>query len=194
MNKTFDPVHELQGVFRKLVKGFSYPGTIHNAAQETVLHDFAFDLGDLSLVLGLMLMDAETSFACNNPHAALLLSRLSYARQQAVKDADFIFTDGTEAGFAAVIEQARCGTLIDPHDSATIITLTGGFADNQQYSLRGPGIQTSRTISPVLHEGWLAAFSEKNREFPLGVDLILVNREHHLMVLPRTTIIRKGAS
>ncbi len=55
--------------------------------------------------------------------------------------------------------------------------------------LQGPGIETAENAQIAASELWMIDRAEANKEYPLGVDMILIDRHRNLMCLPRTTMI-----
>jgi alpha-D-ribose 1-methylphosphonate 5-triphosphate synthase subunit PhnH len=188
----FDPVHDIQKVFRKTVEAFSYPGRVIDLSPQADRLDFeSVNCPKAMLALGWMLLDADTTFSCREAEAARLLSLLSFARQRPCAEAQFVFTDGLAPEFLGDLEAAMAGDLIDPHQSATVIAAAGLDGEGREYLLEGPGIESELRCRIGLAEGWRELRAERNREFPMGVDLILVDGQNRLMALPRTTLVRE---
>jgi alpha-D-ribose 1-methylphosphonate 5-triphosphate synthase subunit PhnH len=112
---------------------------------------------------------------------------LTFARREPIERADFVIVDGRCDELNAALRNAKCGTLNDPHESATIIALAGFGGNLDEWRLAGPGIDGERSCRFSLAAGWDTARAERNREFPLGVDLVLISEDNRLAVLPRTT-------
>ena len=60
---------------------------------------------------------------------------------------------------------------------------------SQHLTLEGPGIANTENVEIAGSEYWMDARAEANKEYPLGVDMILIDRQSNIMCLPRTTII-----
>ncbi len=59
-------------------------------------------------------------------------------------------------------------------------------------TLSGPGIPDSRKVfitAPVAWGSWLEARNTSVREFPLGIDLFLIDDSWNMISIPRTTIV-----
>lgn len=148
---------------------------------------------------------------------AAMIARLTYARSAAASEAAFVFAaaEGT-APPAELVRTARRGTLVDPHLGATILVQVAGLeakagpphgerhsrggdagvehaggADAVEADLlmRGPGVDGERglTVCAAGFHELLAAREEANREYPLGVDLVLFTASGMLASIPRTT-------
>jgi len=185
----FDPVHDLQQAFRKTVQAFSFPGRLVDLTSHAQKLQFELTWPPAMLVVGWMLLDTETSYACANAAAAKILALLTFARPKPTPEAGYIFCDGRAGAFLQVLAEAPLADLVDPHASATIVALADFGPESPAYSLTGPGIESATTCHIGLAEGWLAQRAERNQEFPMGLDLILIDQHNQLMALPRTTRI-----
>jgi alpha-D-ribose 1-methylphosphonate 5-triphosphate synthase subunit PhnH len=188
-----DPVHDVQSVFRKILSAMSSPGTIADLSREAGLLDLDISLNKGILLVALALLDAETTFALLSAipgNEGKALSQMTYAKEAALDEADFVFVVETAAAVDA-IRSAKRGSLVDPHLGATLVVEVLSLADGGALLLSGPGIKTTARLGVEPGPGWLAARAAKNIEFPLGVDLILVDELSRLVALPRTTAIRE---
>ncbi|WP_346769921.1 phosphonate C-P lyase system protein PhnH [Cytobacillus firmus] len=191
-----DIVHDLQAVYRKLVDSSSRPGLILDLGKEAAMLDEENAAGCSSsiLLLALTLLDPEVTFKVYGSEAAAVeneLNQLTFAKAVQADQADYLFLlkDAGAGSLEDAIEMANPGTFINPHKSATIIAETGMITEGNKLLLSGPGIQTSTGISIDLPGNWIERRSEKNKEYPTGVDLVFVDRNHQLLSLPRTTQI-----
>ncbi len=191
----FDPVHDSQAAFRKMLRALSRPGLVENISTQAACVDVQLGIEPALLVLALVLLDAETSFHWDGPgaeSATETLSRLCYATAKPAEDADFIFAVGGEQALARAFSLARLGSLIDPHQGATLIGLVDSIKGQGTLALSGPGIEGESRVSLELSGGsdsWLERRAERNMEFPLGIDAFLVGRDGSLLGIPRTTKI-----
>jgi len=172
-----------QQVFRGLLDSFSYPGRIVACADSETTACLA-----ILIALG----DGETTLA--DPQQLLqpaLWAKLE-TRPRIPEKAAFILLDGAQAA-----DLNPCiGTLEKPETGATILLRVGalhsGLSGNLRLQLSGPGIESTTSISvDRLHPAWITARQEWCSAFPLGVDLLLCD-EHHFVVIPRTTQIEMG--
>jgi alpha-D-ribose 1-methylphosphonate 5-triphosphate synthase subunit PhnH len=92
---------------------------------------------------------------------------------------------------AEAIASARAGTLVDPHLGATVVMEVPFLEEGGTLLLSGPGIESAARLAVGPDRCWVEARAAKNAEFPLGVDLILVDSRFALAALPRTTVIRE---
>lgn len=190
-----DFVHDIQNTFRTVTTAFSFPGTCHTIAREAAGIDDDLGLAPPFLLTALMLLDSEVTFAVvddlGQKHEQLI-SRLTYSRAVGVAEADFVFVPDSETDAAPVFLASRSGNLVNPELGATIVLgadSLGPDAGHHCLLLHGPGIKEENTLYVERHPSWVDARSQKNHEFPLGVDVILLTADGRLAALPRTTRI-----
>lgn len=190
-----DVVHDLQSVYRKVVNATSRPGTISNLRNEAKLVGKEHKPCSASLLLlALTLLDQEVSFKVYSDNAdndSRTINQLTYAKGVEVNEADFIFVfrDAQDGSLQEAIEQGKQGTLINPHKSATIIAEADIVTKGEGLLLTGPGIQKTQSVSVDLPGNWIQSRGQKNKEYPLGIDLMIIDKDHQLLSLPRTTQI-----
>lgn len=106
-------------------------------------------------------------------------------------DAAFVFLPSGEPGLPQ-LDAFAAGNEQFPDRSATVLVETRGLDGSAFVELSGPGIETPRRIASagLSPEFWTDAM-ENAKRYPLGVDLILINRMN-IMALPRSTRIDGG--
>lgn len=137
------------------------------------------------------------------------VTRETGARETGLEQADFIFCGqslGAE-GVAEVFEQARRGTLEEPHLGATLLLEAGRIAgegpeclggpggnpDDAVYDLSGPGIRGRATVRiDRLTGAWVSRCGRVSAEYPTGLDAIVADRAGRLLGLPRTVRIERA--
>jgi len=194
----FDPVHDSQSIFRSLLSAHAFPGTLRDISTEAGRIDAGIGVDPCLTALAMALVDGEVSFSwLGDGAAAETIAKLCSSRQRAASEADFVFAVSGAASLVEALSAAKEGDLVDPERGATVIALAdrlvaGGevVAGGDGLEARGPGIRTTvnfavefKDASP---EGWISERARRNVEFPLGVDLILVDRSGGLMALPRS--------
>lgn len=180
-----DPVHDSQGVFRRLLDAFAYPGRAV---------EFAADL--------------EGPAPLTPATAAVLLDLLDHDTPLFLSDAldrpavrDFVrFHAGTRlvgfpegAVFAVVqapellpLDRFEPGTDTYPDRSATIVVQVEALAGGAPTLWRGPGIADANEVSVAgLPAGFWAAWRANNALFPCGVDLVFTSGRAAI-ALPRS--------
>lgn len=191
----FDMVFDVQKAFRKLVNAFSYPGDIVSLKDEVQYMEHDWSCYPATRVLMHMLLDTDTSFALasDDPKLPIQFTNMTYCPCVAYDEAAYIFVSGThDIALHEIITKAQEGTLKDPHLGATIIIECEELTQKEQYCLKGPGIKERKAIGIKMKEEWLLSRNEKNKEFPLGIDMIFVDRYHHVMAIPRTSRIERS--
>ncbi|PPI83072.1 phosphonate C-P lyase system protein PhnH [Marinobacter maroccanus] len=112
--------------------------------------------------------------------------------EASVENAGFIIADGSRAPSF----EPALGSLAEPEQGATLIIRVASLDGTTAFplTLRGPGIEGTQSLGlRGLHDGWLAERARWNRNFPMGVDLILVD-DTQVVALPRTTQISGGGN
>ncbi|MCL2807985.1 MAG: phosphonate C-P lyase system protein PhnH [Coriobacteriia bacterium] len=186
----FDVVFDSQKVFRLVLEALSHP------AREVSILECARRFGgkhSALLALALTLLDNEVSFnTCENHQLSDDIAALTLAHRSTVDKADFIFVCNLD-DLKDVIEHAKCGTLENPHQSATIVILDeqGNDVPAHRLCLVGPGIDVSRTVtaSPALKQA-LILRDAQHYEYPQGIDLLFVSGKGELYAIPR--LVRQG--
>lgn len=193
---TFNLVHDVQTAYRKVIDSMSRPGKITNLEEEASKADFHTGCYPSTEVLALMLLDTEVTFkvfSAKEDHITGLINQFTYAKAAEADQADFIFLlkDCNQQHLETAIRSAKIGSLMNPHESATIIIETSSIQEGIDLVLTGPGIETGHMVSISSVDTWLEIRNEKNKEFPLGIDIIITDANHSILCLPRTTQIRK---
>jgi alpha-D-ribose 1-methylphosphonate 5-triphosphate synthase subunit PhnH len=89
------------------------------------------------------------------------------------------------------LNRAKIGHLEDPHRSATLIVQVPTLSRGNSWEITGPGVKDFKTIQLGLTTNWDKVRAERNAEYPLGLDILLVEKGGKLMALPRTTQMRR---
>jgi alpha-D-ribose 1-methylphosphonate 5-triphosphate synthase subunit PhnH len=191
-----DLVHDIQTSYRKVLNCMSRPGSIENIAYQIEKVDINIDFSKSTLIMMYMLLDAEVSFKIVSPKEekiGKLVNQLTYGKYKRLEEADFIFImkDADQDMVEQAFKAAKIGDLIDPHKSATIVVEAEEINSNKELVLTGPGIKTENYIQVKVKGNWLGEREKKNIEYPLGIDMILLDEESNIMCLPRTTQIKK---
>lgn len=198
---TFDRVFDTQAVFRLVLDAVARPGTVIDLAPFAARVAPPMAMNGAAAVVALTLLDAEATFAVWAPppadveRARALRSRTN-ARSSGPAAAAFHFVLGVDP--SAALDAASVGTLENPHLGATLLlevdllaaaTEAAPAAGARRFALRGPGIADTTTIDVAATFDWWSPRAARVAEFPMGVDLLLVDRSDRLAALPRTTRI-----
>ncbi|MDD9266743.1 phosphonate C-P lyase system protein PhnH [Paenibacillus sp. GCM10023248] len=193
-----DRVHDIQTAYRRVVDAMARPGTIADLSEEAAKLDGVQGCLPATFLLAQMLLDTEVTFKVvseREKETAYWLSQLTYAKEAALEEADFIFVlqDASPECLLQAIEAAKVGELKDPHSSSTVIVESAGVAGGgTKLRFTGPGIQSSAAAQLAIGgDEWIDARAERNAEFPLGLDLMFTDASHRLLAVPRTTQVVK---
>ncbi|HIJ95901.1 MAG TPA: phosphonate C-P lyase system protein PhnH [Desulfuromonadales bacterium] len=169
--------------FRAILQAMSRPGTIQQLP--------AGGDGPLQTLLS-TLLDQEVSLAGIDPAAADLaaeVARRTGSRITALEQADFLLAIGDSA--AGSLTVLKRGSSDYPETGATVIFLVDGInPEGGAYSLSGPGIKDE--VYPEfsgISDKVLPLLAEVNRDFPLGIDAMILDRQGQLTCIPRSTKI-----
>lgn len=189
-----DMTHDIQRVYRKLLNCMSRPGLIENISSESHKVDITIDISKHMLAILFTVLDGEVTFhlsALKDSESIKKINHLTYAKNAIIQQADYIIvTKGaTHSELLAAFDQAKVGSLMDPHNSATLILETEAITAGQQLVLSGPGIEHKSYVDVTGSFDWIGIRMEKNIEFPLGVDMVIVDETGNVICLPRTTQI-----
>lgn len=192
--KMFDYVHDTQIIFRKLVDRMSRPGTVgllqNQVSKLKQIPVFYRPLAGIAFTL----VDREVSFhVVGEPSKELedLIQSYTLAQVKDVDQADYIFitSQASKENIEHAIRQAKTGTLRSPEHSATIILETS-IAANGSLLMEGPGIESSISITAGHTDVLYQSRINKNSEYPLGLDFILIDDQAQIVCIPRTTNLK----
>ncbi|BET68638.1 phosphonate C-P lyase system protein PhnH [Opitutales bacterium ASA1] len=167
------------------------PGRINRLGRVAIQPPGA--LSHAAACVAFALLDADVTYHTSGygeqEDAYLRLNTAS--RHVEASTADFLFLFGT--GSPAPLHEARTGLLAYPDASATAVLQVGPIGKSSatgglQLELSGPGIESREIVFVAgLRPEFLEILAERNREFPLGLDAILVSPDDCVLCLPRTT-------
>lgn len=187
-----DQIHDLQQVYRKLLHSMSRPGTISVLEKEAEGLDYELPCKKSTLLCAMTVLDAEVTFHIvpeNQQGLNEKISEYTSAKYAPVDQADFVIVleSATEEAVLEAMQQCKIGDLIDPQQSSTWIIESESLAEEGKLVLTGPGIRNQGR----LHTGMPAAFwearSKRNKEYPMGVDVIFTDDDSNAVCIPRTT-------
>jgi alpha-D-ribose 1-methylphosphonate 5-triphosphate synthase subunit PhnH len=169
------PEHQQQ-TFRTILEAMSRPGSLH------AIH-FDEQSNTLSAVLA-TLLDGTVTLADPGALVSVADWPLLQSSQDKIETADFIICKGQSKPDIT----PKLGTLESPEQSATLILKVESLIEGAlSVLLTGPGINGSQSVSiSGLDTDWLSNREDWVCEFPLGVDLILID-DKRLIAIPRTT-------
>jgi alpha-D-ribose 1-methylphosphonate 5-triphosphate synthase subunit PhnH len=179
-----DPLFLSQSVYRDLLDVMSRPGSVRSLSA-----DFGHIWPSGILAVAATLLDQEVGFCVlGDPRLRGAIEEVTGGRSVNLEAADFIFAPNGDSG--GLVRHARRGSQEYPDLGATIVYQVerlGEDAGHGAITLRGPGIEDRATPLIIgLGQGELSLIQEINNEYPLGVDLLLIDRENKVMALPRS--------
>lgn len=191
----YDEVFDSQKNFRVLLDAMSRPGKVASLHP----HRFGkFPEGFNPHVLTLMktLCDnSVTIFSHDKSYEDYLQANTGAETVSSPAMADYALFGGLR--YSGAFARLKTGVPEFPEDSATAIVTVDSLAagacgdfcdDTLALRLKGPGIKNSNTLFINGMDGeYAAVFSNLNRVFPLGLDLILADPEGRISCLTRTT-------
>lgn len=189
----FHRVFDTQQLFRQLLDSMSYAASVKNVHSICNGCDYAMDLYKSTQAIAISLLDTDTSYCVyGDKNIDEKMAMITYCQRKNVDEADYIFIAyDNQFELAHVLEQAKVGTMIDPHKSATIIVECNSCTAGKTYRCKGPGIKDTKDIKININCDWLEARNETNIEFPMGVDIIFLDKNYNLLALPRTTQVER---
>ena len=194
-----DYIHDIQRAYRKVIRAMSYPGSVIDLSEEAASIEPEPPFNPVFMLLALTLLDGEVTFMMASGDAvrdARLIAEATYARSAAPGNSRFLFITDTAPNRAETLAEAPAGTLADPHLGATALMEVPPLESSRQRRpvslvLSGPGIEDASIVSVEDAEWWTSIRDEKNGEYPLGIDIILIDDACKILALPRTTVVSR---
>lgn len=182
----FDFVHDGQKVFRQILDAMSNPGQIKNIKEQAVKFNKE---AKVLMAIGCTLLDNEvTMYVEKNQGLQNILEELTLCEKTEFEKADYIFLS-SELNYGSITEMMKnCkrGTYEDPQQSALFILLCDSFNEETTMTLTGPGIDNRLTIKTGEYiKNIITIRQGLYMEYPLGIDLLFVDKEGNLLGIPR---------
>ena len=208
MNTAFRPRSAFDAfcteTFRIVLDCLARPGTIGQLTQPTFLGTplpittagGAVPANMYALGACMSLIDQETNFVLGCDNAWLLQGHevttwvhvRTNARRVAPQDAQFAYL--WDVASLALIPQLPRGTLTFPERSTTVFCAVPELSESGSWRLRGPGLDGSASFGTDEETMRQVGFIQQTRtQFPLGVDVFLIDQTGKCVGLPRTTRI-----
>ncbi len=175
------PVFDAQAAFRAILAALAEPGTVHALPASAPPAPLSSAAGAIALTL----CDAETAVALDPAFAAAAPWITFHTGASITADlaaAHFAFLaalDGLPPGYGL-------GDDAYPDRSATLVAPIR--LEGREMTLRGPGIDGTRTLAVSFSDAFLADWAANGALFPRGLDLILIDTASGSIIgLPRTT-------
>jgi alpha-D-ribose 1-methylphosphonate 5-triphosphate synthase subunit PhnH len=202
----YDTVFDAQEHYRLLLDAMARPGEIRVLPAEDLTPPPGIH-GAAALV-GFALLNTDASFCTvGDEEVSRYLAVHTSAPVAVPEEADFIFIgSGADADdIPGLIAQAKRGTLPYPEEGATLVLSVEELSAGQPagaalpegqpagsadltLALEGPGVKTINYLHiKGVHTDVLSAWRAQNEEFPLGIDLILADRQGRIAAVPRSS-------
>ncbi len=193
-------VHAAQRTFRTLLDAMARPGAVYQLAlppEETP--EFAVCMALLDFEVTYF---SATDGVRASERAEALERRIALeigCQRSSLAEAAFIVSYGALP--AAAWPVLRRGTLAYPDRGTTIIYVLDALgpatrdSESTSLALTGPGIESERYLTVGgLPASEFAQFAATNRDYPMGVDAILLDPRGRMACIPRSSAITvKGA-
>ncbi|MBU4057326.1 phosphonate C-P lyase system protein PhnH [Patescibacteria group bacterium] len=185
----FDNIFDSQKTFRKLLEAFSFPGRIISLEAISATEGLEF-----LYPIFMTLFDHETCFYLYCVDETKIGRISNYIGQKTgskirdVGDSDFIVLLNEPT--PELIKKIKTGDIEYPEDGATVISYVKNITNNSTGGiglvLSGPGIKEETYIAvDGLSEVFFRTVNE-HQDYPCGVDIIFVDSEGRLAVIPRS--------
>ena len=177
-------VHTTQQVYRQLVNATSRPGHVELITEEVKNYT---DFSNAALLAAMTLFDNEVTFYTDDQTMKKELKVLTGGiADEDCSTSDFIVLKEENLKKEYFTDVLK-GVLISPEKSAMLMIDIESIGQGQTYRLSGPGIKEATDIQLSLAKEWFDHRNEVCKEFPLGIDLMLTDKNNSLIVIPRTT-------
>jgi alpha-D-ribose 1-methylphosphonate 5-triphosphate synthase subunit PhnH len=183
-----DPVHDAQGVFRRVLDALSRPGRIFTLGA----HAGASSMGSAMSQVLLTLTDDDTAVWWQQQDVAAaqwLRFHTGAPIAQHPDAATFAVCLGT-ADLPA-LDLFATGSADAPEHSTTLLIEVPCLETGAALEWRGPGIEDVQVVGVAgLPDGFWAQWQANHAAFPQGVDIVLTCG-NAVLGLPRTTRVRR---
>ncbi|KQN47143.1 phosphonate C-P lyase system protein PhnH [Serratia sp. Leaf51] len=179
------PVADAQYSFRRILKALSEPGV---SVQLPAMPGFGA-LGSASACVLLTLIDKDTPLWLSaSLNDEILRKNLRFHTGAVLTD------DASAVSFAladpaldsATLLAFPCGDEMSPELATSVIVQLESLTGGTPLRLSGPGIESSRMITPQLPDSVRGYLLNRPHRFPLGLDFMFTCGEE-LIAIPRTT-------
>jgi len=191
----FDIVFDSQKIFRVLLDAFARPGKINKITDLKIKPPL--NVSKAALEIFFTLLDLEVGFYvwCFDEQKRrkieeyIVLNTGSNPRD--LESADFVLA----LNDLSELKKVKKGGLEYPEQGATVVRVVEEIGENLEgnfltLTLTGPGINGKKTVSlrGVKREE-IIEIIEVNKDFPLGIDFLFVDKKDKILALPRSTKI-----
>lgn len=183
-------VNYTQEIYRKMLDSASFPGKLNNIDNINIENNTKLLNGAIGIAI--TLLDQEVTFYIENYTQEDIknIRALTMSNQVDYMESDYIFLD---INSELDILQIKIGSFEYPDESATIIHQVNDLSIDYQtkyikLDLSGPGIKSKNSIYiDGAKEEFIQRLSIINKDYPIGIDLILVDKKGELAFIPRSS-------
>lgn len=185
----YDHLFESQRQYRTILDCMAKPGILATLDANINVPN---NINKASALIAFALMNSDVTF--NNSYTqeidTYFLLNTSSSPAEA-NQADFIFISGTQEN-TSPIDKAKSGLPEYPEHGAFVVIDTEKISETtlengMKLTLEGPGVETTKELYiKGLSTEILEALTEKNIEYPLGVDTIFTDKEGVMFCMPRS--------
>jgi len=198
----FNIIYDTQLVFRKLLDSMARPGKINSVEKIIKKINTNYEFSTSLIAIAFTLLDESVKFTVISKEKDEIERYIKWNTGSTISDinvAEFIFIDDNleDGDIEKLMYQTKPGTFLEPEMSTTIILsvkrIQFDIENNTEgvyINLKGPGIDgINYCFIKGISKKWIEIRNDLNREFPIGIDMILCDRLGNIIGLPRTTKI-----
>lgn len=163
--------------FRSCLNAMARPGTVFPI--EPFFHS-------AMMALASVLLYPEVRFFQQADGDWTMIKAMTGTTEVKESEADYLFLDQPDPD---ILTASQHGDQQNPERSATLVCSCDSFANGNPVLLKGPGIQGSKRTTLPVPPVFLQRLAEKNKDFPLGIDLFFLSLDNTVCALPRTTSV-----
>lgn len=130
-----------------------------------------------------VLFFSEVTYYYSGDEDITLIEAITNPKATTIQEADYIFGDMIDVDY---INEAKKGDYLNPDFSATLIFKCEDF-NSYTYLLNGPGIDGKKEVNLPCKKEFIETLMQKNRDYPLGIEVFFINSIGELIALSRTT-------
>ncbi|MCF8056389.1 MAG: phosphonate C-P lyase system protein PhnH [Desulfocapsa sp.] len=161
--------------FRNCLEALARPGNVYQV--------YPYN-HSVIMAMASMLLYPEVTFYQQTEGDWNMIKAITGTTEREAHEADYLFLDVPDKN---ILQDVKSGNQQNPEFSATLICGCQNLKSGTSVILSGPGVNGRRQTTLPAPVDFLELLAEKNRHFPLGVDLYFLSREHGICALPRTT-------
>jgi len=187
----YDKVFDAQEHFRVLLDAMAHPGKLFPFSEVEMVGIPGIPHGIFYIAFALLNADVHFTFlGPESENAKTYITQNTSSLVSSLEMVDFVFFPGNLDG--EFFRECKNGNLSYPEEGASLVayvdTLSTQKLDKSlELSLKGPGVESINTVYiQGLDIKSLEILKDINSEFPLGLDLYVVDQNSTVMAIPRS--------